>query len=276
MNEVSCETIEELNKKALIIRRHIIEMIAEAGSGHPGGSLSSADILTALYFHVMNIDPKNPKWPERDRFVLSKGHAAPVLYATLAERGYFPKEELMTLRKTGSMLQGHPDMKATPGVDMTTGSLGQGLSCANGMALAGKLDKKDYRVYVLMGDGELEEGQIWEAAMTSAHYKLDNLTAFVDHNGLQIDGPIEKVMSPEVVQDKFRAFGWNVIDIDGHNINQIIEATEKARQVKGKPTVIVAKTIKGKGVPFMENQAGWHGKAPGREQAEEALKALSI
>lgn len=276
MNEVSCETIEELNKKALIIRRHIIEMITEAGSGHPGGSLSSADILTALYFHVMNIDPKNPKWPERDRFVLSKGHAAPVLYATLAERGYFPKEELMTLRKTGSMLQGHPDMKVTPGVDMTTGSLGQGLSCANGMALAGKLDKKDYRVYVLMGDGELEEGQIWEAAMTSAHYKLDNLTAFVDHNGLQIDGPIEKVMSPEVVQDKFKAFGWNVIDIDGHNIAQIIEATEKAKQVKGKPTVIVAKTIKGKGVPFMENQAGWHGKAPSREQAEEALKALSI
>lgn len=276
MNEVSCEAIEELNKKALIIRRHIIEMITEAGSGHPGGSLSSADILTALYFHVMNIDPKNPKWPERDRFVLSKGHAAPVLYAALAERGYFPKEELMTLRKTGSMLQGHPDMKVTPGVDMTTGSLGQGLSCANGMALAGKLDKKDYRVYVLMGDGELEEGQIWEAAMTSAHYKLDNLTAFVDHNGLQIDGPIEKVMSPEVVQDKFKAFGWNVIDIDGHNIAQIIEATEKAKQVKGKPTVIVAKTIKGKGVPFMENQAGWHGKAPSREQAEEALKALSI
>ncbi len=276
MNEVSCEAIEELNKKVLIIRRHIIEMITEAGSGHPGGSLSSADILTALYFRVMNIDPKNPKWPERDRFVLSKGHAAPVLYATLAERGYFPKEELMTLRKTGSMLQGHPDMKVTPGVDMTTGSLGQGLSCANGMALAGKLDKKDYRVYVLMGDGELEEGQIWEAAMTSAHYKLDNLTAFVDHNGLQIDGPIEKVMSPEVVQDKFKAFGWNVIDIDGHNIAQIIEATEKAKQVKGKPTVIVAKTIKGKGVPFMENQAGWHGKAPSREQAEEALKALSI
>jgi len=276
VNEVSCEAIEELNKKALIIRRHIIEMITEAGSGHPGGSLSSADILTALYFHVMNIDPKNPKWPERDRFVLSKGHAAPVLYATLAERGYFPKEELMTLRKTGSMLQGHPDMKVTPGVDMTTGSLGQGLSCANGMALAGKLDKKDYRVYVLMGDGELEEGQIWEAAMTSAHYKLDNLTAFVDHNVLQIDGPIEKVMSPEVVQDKFKAFGWNVIDIDGHNIAQIIEATEKAKQVKGKPTVIVAKTIKGKGVPFMENQAGWHGKAPSREQAEEALKALSI
>lgn len=276
MNEVSYETIEELNKKALIIRRHIIEMIAEAGSGHPGGSLSSADILTALYFHVMNIDPKNPKWPERDRFVLSKGHAAPVLYATLAERGFFPKEELMTLRKTGSMLQGHPDMKVTPGVDMTTGSLGQGLSCANGMALAGKLDKKDYRVYVLMGDGELEEGQIWEAAMTSAHYKLDNLTAFVDHNGLQIDGPIQKVMSPEVVQDKFKAFGWNVIDIDGHNIGQIIEAVEKAKELKGKPTVIVAKTIKGKGVPFMENQAGWHGKAPTREQAEEALKALSI
>ena len=192
---ISCETIQELNTKASIIRRHIVEMITEAGSGHPGGSLSSADIVTALYFHVMNVDPKNPDWPERDRFVLSKGHAAPVLYAALAEKGFFPKEELLKLRKAGSKLQGHPDMKVTPGLDMTTGSLGQGLSAANGMALSAKLDNKAYRVYVIMGDGEIEEGQIWEAAMAAAHYKLDNITAFVDYNGLQIDGPINEVMS---------------------------------------------------------------------------------
>ncbi|MCG1013095.1 transketolase [Tepidanaerobacter sp. GT38] len=271
---VSRQTIEELQSKARIIRRHIVEMIAEAGSGHPGGSLSSADIVTALYFHVMNVDPKNPKWPERDRLVLSKGHAAPVVYAALAEKGFFPKEELLKLRKTGAMLQGHPDMKATPGLDMTTGSLGQGLSAANGMALAAKLDNKDYRVYVIMGDGEIQEGQIWEAAMTAAHYKLDNLTAFVDHNGLQIDGPITKVMSPESIQEKFKAFGWNVIDIDGHDIQQILEAVEEAKTVKGKPTVIVSKTVKGKGVPFMENQVGWHGKAPTLDQAKEALEIL--
>jgi len=271
---ISNQTIEELQSKARTIRRHIVEMVAEAGSGHPGGSLSSADIVTALYFHVMNTDPKKPNWPDRDRFVLSKGHAAPVLYAALAEKGFFPKEELLKLRKTGSILQGHPDMKVTPGLDMTTGSLGQGLSAANGMALSAKLDNKDYRVYVVMGDGEMEEGQIWEAAMAAAHYKLDNLTALVDHNGLQIDGPITQVMSPESIQDKFKAFGWNVIDIDGHDMQQILEAVEKAKTVKGKPTVIVAKTVKGKGVPFMENQVGWHGKAPTLEQKKEALKTL--
>jgi len=271
---ISNQIIEELQSKARTIRRHIIEMIAEAGSGHPGGSLSSADIVTALYFHVMNVDPQNPSWPDRDRFVLSKGHAAPVLYAALAEKGFFPKEELATLRKTGSILQGHPDMKVTPGLDMTTGSLGQGLSAANGMALAGKLDNKNYRVYVVMGDGEVEEGQIWEAAMAAAHYKLDNLTAFVDHNGLQIDGPVTQVMSPISIQEKFKAFGWHVIEIDGHDMKQILEAVEEAKTTKGKPTVIVARTVKGKGVPFMENQVGWHGKAPSKEQAEEALKVL--
>lgn len=271
---ISNQTIEDLQSKARTIRRHIVEMVAEAGSGHPGGSLSSADIVTALYFHVMNVDPEKPEWSERDRFVLSKGHAAPVLYAALAEKGFFPKEELLKLRKTGSILQGHPDMKVTPGLDMTTGSLGQGLSAANGMALSAKLDNKDYRVYVVMGDGEMEEGQIWEAAMAAAHYKLDNLTAFVDHNGLQIDGPITQVMSPESIQDKFKAFGWNVIDIDGHDMKQILEAVEKAKTVKGKPTVIVAKTVKGKGVSFMENQVGWHGKAPTLEQAKEALTTL--
>ncbi|KXG78094.1 Transketolase 1 [Fervidicola ferrireducens] len=271
---VSKEKLEELTKTARRVRRHIIEMTAEAGSGHPGGSLSCADILVALYFQEMKIDPKNPNWPDRDRFVLSKGHAAPALYAVLAERGYFPKEELKTLRKINSILQGHPDMKKTPGVDMTTGSLGQGLSAANGMALAGKLDGKSYRVYVLLGDGELEEGQVWEAAMAAAHYKLDNLTAFVDHNGLQIDGPIVQVMSPEIIQEKFRAFGWHVIDVDGHDFEDILRAIEEAKSTKGRPTVIVARTVKGKGVPYMENQVDWHGKAPSREQAEEALKAL--
>lgn len=268
------EEIQELQSKSRTIRRHIIEMTAQAGSGHPGGSLSGADILTALYFHVMNVDPQNPRWEDRDRFVLSKGHAAPLLYAVLAEKGYFPKEELLKLRKFGAMLQGHPDMKTTPGVDMSTGSLGQGLSAANGMALAAKLDKKPYRVYVLLGDGECEEGQVWEAAMSAAHYKLDNITAFVDHNGLQIDGPVENVKSPESIQEKFKAFGWHVIDIDGHDFEQIVDAVNEAKGTKGKPTAIVAKTVKGKGVPFMENVADWHGKAPSREQAEEAIKAL--
>jgi len=271
---LSQEQIDELTEKARLIRRHIINMITEAGSGHPGGSLSCADILTTLYFHVLKVDPKNPKWAERDRFVLSKGHAAPALYAVLAEKGFFPKEELLKLRKTNAMLQGHPDMNSTPGLDISTGSLGQGLSAANGMALAAKLDKKDYRVYVLLGDGEIEEGQVWEAAMCAAHYNLDNLTAFVDNNGLQIDGPIDKVMSPGIIQDKFKAFGWNVIDIDGHDFSQIASAIEQANNTRGKPTVIVAKTIKGRGVPFMENEAGWHGKAPSRQQASEALRAI--
>lgn len=265
---------EILDETANKIRKHVVEMITEASSGHPGGSLSAADIVTALYFDVLNIKPENPKWEDRDRFVLAKGHAAPVLYSALAERGYFPVSELMGLRKIGAMLQGHPDMKGTPGVDMSTGSLGQGLSAANGMALAGKIDKKDYRIYALLGDGELEEGQVWEAAMTSAHYKLDNLTAFVDHNRLQIDGPVENVMNPNPIGDKFKSFGWNVIGIDGHDMKQILDAVCKAKDTKGKPTLIVCETIKGKGVSFMENEAGWHGSAPNKDQCEKALQEL--
>lgn len=273
--EVTAKTLDKLKSRALRIRRHIVEMVSEAGSGHPGGALSCADIITALYFHEMRVDPNNPKWPDRDRLVLSKGHAAPVLYAALAEKGFFPVEKLKTLRKTGSMLQGHPDMKLTPGLDMTTGSLGQGLSAANGMALAGKLDKKDYRVYVILGDGESEEGQVWEAAMTAAHYKLDNLTLFLDYNKLQIDGPIDEVMSPGDLSKKFKAFGWHVIEIDGHDFKQILSAIDEAKATKDKPTAIIANTVKGKGVPFMENEVGWHGKAPDAKQTEEALKALN-
>ncbi|TLN13137.1 transketolase [bacterium] len=266
--------IRELAGKAKAIRRHIIQMVGEAGSGHPGGSLSAADIVTALYFHEMRTDPQNPKWPDRDRFVLSKGHAAPVLYAALAEKGFFPVDELMSLRKINSRLQGHPSMKHLPGVEMSTGSLGQGLSAANGMALAGKLDGRDYRVYALLGDGEVEEGQIWEAAMAAAHYKLDNIIAFLDHNGLQIDGPITEVMSPEPLADKWRAFGWAVQEIDGHDLGQILDALTKARAVKGQPSMIVAKTVKGKGVCYMENVADWHGTAPNVDQVCEALAGL--
>jgi len=265
---------QDLAVKACKIRQDIIRMLGESKSGHPGGSLSAADIVTTLYFHEMNVDPQNPKNPERDRFVLSKGHAAPVLYAALAEKGFFPVEELMTLRKLNSRLQGHPSMKHLPGVEMSTGSLGQGLSAANGMALAGKLDGRSYRVYVLLGDGEIQEGQVWEAAMAGAHYKLDNVVAFLDHNGLQIDGPVREIMSPEPVADKWRAFGWHVEEIDGHDFNEIIQALAKAKQVKGKPTMIVAKTIKGKGVSFMENQVGWHGNAPSKEQTTQALNEL--
>ncbi|PKM47347.1 MAG: transketolase [Firmicutes bacterium HGW-Firmicutes-8] len=265
---------QDLAVKAGKIRQDIIRMLGESKSGHPGGSLSAADIVTTLYFHEMNVDPQNPKNPERDRFVLSKGHAAPVLYAALAEKGFFPVEELMTLRKLNSRLQGHPSMKHLPGVEMSTGSLGQGLSAANGMALAGKLDGRSYRVYVLLGDGEIQEGQVWEAAMAGAHYKLDNVVAFLDHNGLQIDGPVREIMSPEPVADKWRAFGWHVEEIDGHDFNEIIQALAKAKQVKGKPTMIVAKTIKGKGVSFMENQVGWHGNAPSAEQTTQALNEL--
>jgi len=272
MNE---ERLQQLQSAAKVIRRDIVTMLAEAGSGHPGGSLSAADIVTALYFEVMNVNPEQPKWPERDRFVLSKGHAAPVLYAALAERGYFEPAELKTLRKLGSRLQGHPDMKKLPGVEMSTGSLGQGFSAANGMALAGKVDKKDYRVYVLLGDGEIQEGQVWEAAMLASHYKLDNLTAFLDYNGLQIDGPTEEVMSSGSLADKWRAFGWHVIEIDGHDIKQILEAVEKAKVTTGQPTLILAHTIKGKGVSFMENQVGWHGKAPNAEQVQQALEELA-
>lgn len=252
----------ELKKIATEIRKSIIIQTAEAGSGHPGGSLSGVEILTYLYFVEMNIDPRNPKDPDRDRFVLSKGHASPLLYAVLAEKGFISKEELKGFRQIYSNLQGHPDMKKVPGVEMSTGSLGQGLSVANGMALAGKLDGKNYRVYVLLGDGEIQEGQIWEAAMTAAHYKLDNLTAFLDHNGLQIDGKITEVMSPEPVDEKFRAFGWHVITIDGHDFNQIEKAVSEAKTVKGKPTIIIAETVKGKGVSFMENEAGWHAQLP--------------
>ena len=265
---------EFLKQKAKEVRIDIINMLAEAGSGHPGGSLSCADILTLLYFEKMNVKPDDPKWEDRDRLVLSKGHAAPALYAVLAEKGFFPKEELKTLRKLGSILQGHPDMKSTPGLDMTTGSLGQGLSAANGMALAGKLDKKGYRVYVILGDGELQEGQIWEAAMTAAHYKLDNLTAILDFNGLQIDGPNREVKNIEPVNEKFNAFGWHVIEIDGHDFDQIDKAIEEAKATKGKPTLIIAHTIKGKGVSFMENQVGWHGSAPNEEQRQKAIQEL--
>jgi transketolase len=249
-------------------------MLKPAKSGHPGGSLSSADILATLYFQVMRINPQEPDWPERDRFVLCKGHAAPVLYAVLAEKGYFAKDELLGLRQTGRMLQGHPDMKKTPGVDMSTGSLGQGLSAANGMALAGKLDGKDYRVYALLGDGEMGEGQVWEAGMAAAHYKLDNLTAIIDFNGLQIDGRTDDVMSSAPLSAKWRAFGWHVIEVDGHDIEKLTAAFEEAKKVKGKPTMLIARTIKGKGVSFMENQAGWHGTAPNAEQCEQAQKEL--
>lgn len=266
--------IEELSNLAKKIRIDIVKMITEAKSGHPGGSLSIVDILTTLYFEEMNIDPANPKWEKRDRFVLSKGHAAPALYAVLAHRGYFPQDILMQLRKCGSILQGHPDMKKTPGVDMSTGSLGQGLSAANGMALAAKLDKADWRVYSIVGDGEIQEGQIWEAAMTAAHYKLDNLTLFVDHNGLQIDGTNEEVMNVMSVEEKFRAFGWNVLKINGHSFEQIKAALVLAKSVKGKPTAIIAETQKGKGVSFMEDKVGWHGKAPTKEECAQAVKEL--
>ncbi len=265
---------QELMDMAKIIRKDIVSMLTESASGHPGGSLSAADIVTTLFFNEMNIDPKNPKMEDRDRFVLSKGHAAPVLYSALARRGFFNPTELLTLRKFGSNLQGHPNMNDLPGIDMSTGSLGQGISAAVGMALAGKTDKKDYRVYALLGDGELEEGQVWEAAMCAAHYKLDNLTIFIDFNGLQIDGDITKVMNPSPIDKKFEAFGWNVLVIDGHNYDEILEAIEKAKNHKGQPTAIVCKTVKGKGVSFMENEASWHGTAPSKEQCEKAIAEI--
>lgn len=270
------EVLKELKATANVIRKDIITMLAESKSGHPGGSLSAVEILTYLYFKEMNVDPANPKDGNRDRFILSKGHGAPVLYSTLAEKGYFPKEELMKLRKTGAMLQGHPDMKGTPGVDMSTGSLGQGLSVSNGMALAAKLDKKSYRVYALLGDGELQEGQVWEAAMTAAHYKLDNLAIFIDNNGLQIDGTNEEVKNVNPIEDKWKAFGWHTIAIDGHDLTQIEKAVEEAKSTKDKPTVIIASTVKGKGISFMENEVGWHGVAPNAEQKEQALKELEV
>ncbi|MDN5363281.1 MAG: transketolase [Eubacteriales bacterium] len=268
------QTVYDLVEKARRIRCHIIRMVGEAASGHPGGSLSAVEILTALYFREMRVKPEDPTWPERDRFVLCKGHASPLLYAVLAERGFFPVEELKTFRRINSRLQGHPDMRKVPGVEMSTGSLGQGLSVANGMALAARLDGLDYRVYALLGDGEIQEGQVWEAAMAAAHYRLDNLVAFLDHNGLQIDGRIQDVMSPEPVEEKWRAFGWHVLRIDGHDYGAIFAALAEARQTKGRPTMIIADTVKGKGVSFMENDPSWHGLPPTREQMAKALAEL--
>ena len=264
----------ELEKIANEVRKGIVTAVHSAKSGHPGGSLSAADILTYLYFEEMNVDPANPKWEDRDRFVLSKGHVAPGLYSTLAEKGYFPKEDLKTLRHTGSYLQGHPDMKHIPGIDMSSGSLGQGVSVAVGMAAAGKYDKKDYRVYTLTGDGEIQEGQIWEAAMWAGHRKLDNLVVIVDNNNLQIDGSIEDVCSPYPIDKKFEAFNFHVINIGGNDFDQIRAAFKEARETKGMPTAIIAKTVKGKGVSFMENAAGWHGKAPNDEEYEIAMADL--
>ena len=266
--------IQELGNISKLMRKDIVTMLTESASGHPGGSLSIVDIMSVLFFEEMNISPSNPKDPNRDRFVLSKGHAAPALYSALARKGYFEVEELMTLRKTGSRLQGHPNMNDLPGIDMSTGSLGQGVSAAVGMALAGKLDKKDYRVYTILGDGELEEGQVWEAAMSAAHYNLDNLTAFIDNNGLQIDGDIKDVMNPGPIDKKFEAFGWNVLKINGHNYDEIRNAISEAKNTKGQPTVVVCDTVKGKGVSFMENNEGWHGNAPNKEQCEQALSEI--
>ncbi len=267
-------TKKQLQIKACTVRMGVIEGVFNAKSGHPGGSLSVADILTYLYFDHMNVDPKNPKDENRDRFVLSKGHTAPALYAVLANKGFFPVSEIKNLRKPGAMLQGHPSMNRTPGVDMSTGSLGQGISTAVGMALAGKIDKKDYRVYTVLGDGEIEEGQVWEAAMFAAAKGLDNLCAVVDNNNLQINGSIAEVNSPYPIPEKFRAFGWNVIEIYGHSFDEIDAAFKAAAEFKGKPTAIIAKTVKGKGVSFMEDQCSWHGTAPNAEQYEQAMNEL--
>ncbi|MGL5257808.1 MAG: transketolase [Proteocatella sp.] len=256
------------------IRKNILKMIAKANSGHPGGSLSIADILTVLYFEKMNIDATNPKMETRDRLVLSKGHAAPAVYAAICEKGILCSSEMECLRQAESMLQGHPDMKGTPGIDMSTGSLGQGLSAAVGMAMAAKYQNLDYYVYSILGDGECQEGQVWEAAMAGAHYKLNNLIAFLDHNGLQIDGKNSDVMGVDPLNEKFQAFGWNVIEIDGHNFEQIAAAIDQAKTVSDKPTMIVAKTVKGKGVSFMENEAGWHGVAPNPQELEQALEEI--
>ncbi len=267
-------SVEELEKMAVIIRCDIIDMICTAAAGHPGGSLSAADVVTALYFRVMRIDPENPDWPDRDRFILSKGHACPVWYAALAERGYFDKSHLKTLRQMGSILQGHPDMLKTPGIDMTAGSLGHGLPAGLGMALSGKLQQKDYHVFVVIGDGESQEGSIWEAAMAAPNFKLDNLTAVLDYNHLQNDDSVDDIMPIDPVVDKWQAFGWNVIDIDGHDMAQVVRALEEAKSHKGAPTMIVANTVKGKGVSYMENVCEWHGKAPCQEEADQALKEL--
>ena len=264
----------ELSVIANKIRKNALTAVYSAKSGHPGGSLSIADVLALLYFEIMNIDPKNPKNPDRDRFVLSKGHAAPALYSALALRGYFPVEDIPTFRHTGSYLQGHPDMNKVPGVDMSTGSLGQGVSAAGGIALSAKLDNKNYRVYTILGDGELEEGQVWEQAMFAAHYKLDNLTAFIDFNGLQIDGDVTKVMNPTPIDKKFEAFGWNVVVCSAHDFDELERAIENAKNTKGKPTAIVMKSVKGKNVSFMENNAAWHGSVPNEEQYNQAIGEL--
>ena len=263
-----------LKETAAKVRLGVLEGVHAANSGHPGGSLSISDIMTYLYFVEMNVDPKNPKWDDRDRLVLSKGHTAPALYSALALKGFFDPAEIAKLRQVDSFLQGHPDMKGTPGVDMSTGSLGLGISAACGMALAAKIDGKDYRTYTIVGDGESQEGQVWEAAMFAAHYKLDNLCVIIDWNGLQIDGPVAEVMNPTPHDTKLEAFGFHVISIDGHDFDQIAAAFEEAKTVKGKPTAIIAKTVKGKGVSFMENQVGWHGSAPNDEQYEKAVAEI--
>ena len=268
------EKLNSLKKTAAQIRLDILEEVHAASSGHPGGSLSIAEIITYLYYVEMNVDPADPKWADRDRFVLSKGHTAPALYAVLAEKGFFDRNELKKLRQVDSFLQGHPDMKGTPGIDMSTGSLGLGISTACGMALAAKIDNKSYRTYTIVGDGESEEGQVWEAAMFAAHYKLDNLCVIFDWNGLQIDGPVTEVMNPTPHDKKLEAFGFHVITIDGHDWNAIEAAFNEAKTVKGKPTAIIAKTIKGKGVSFMENQVGWHGSAPNDEQYAQAVAEI--
>jgi transketolase len=267
-------TVSELKNMAGTIRCDIIDMIHTANAGHPGGSLSAADIVTALYFRVMTIDPENPQWPERDRFILSKGHACPVWYAALAERGYFDKSHLNTLRRMDSILQGHPDMLKTPGIDMTAGSLGHGLSAGVGMALAGRLQKKDYHVWIVVGDGESQEGSVWEAAMSATKWKLDNLIAILDRNNLQNDSSVDEVMPIEPVSLKWVAFGWNVIEIDGHDMQAVVTALENARDVEGQPTMIIANTVKGKGVSFMENVCEWHGKAPSDDEAVQALEEI--
>jgi transketolase len=267
-------SVEELKRMAVTIRCDIVEMVHTAGSGHPGGSLSATDIVTALYFRVMRIDPESPDWSDRDRFILSKGHACPVWYAALAERGYYDKSHLGTLRQLNSILQGHADMIKTPGVDMTVGSLGQGFSAGLGMALSGKLRKKDYHVWVVIGDGEMQEGAVWEAAMAGAKWKLDNLTAILDLNGLQNDDFVDDTMPIHPVPDKWRAFNWHVIEIDGHNMEEVVSALETAKTIKGKPTMIIAHTVKGKGVSFMENVAAWHGQAPSVEQMDQAIAEI--
>ena len=268
--------LERLVSTARLVRTDILKMLNESQSGHTGGSLSAVEIITALYFHKMKHDPQNPHWPDRDRFVLSKGHAAPALYAVLARCGYFDISALKTLRKMGSILQGHPDMEVTPGVDISTGSLGQGLSMANGMALALRLDKKSSRVYVLMGDGEIQEGQVWEAAMAAGHYRLDNVCAIVDCNGLQIDGQVEQIMNIEPVADKWASFGWEVFKVNGHDLGEITSAFAKAEEVKQKPSIVIAKTIKGKGISFFEGKVKYHGVAPSNDELAEALAELKV